>query len=59
MVCERRRIQEMLDGFSETLSKIRDGDLVHHQIYHRDGDHWWIENVVYEKNSDGKLARTS
>lgn len=59
MACERRKIHEMLDKFSEDLRKIRNDEIIHRKIYHREGDCWWIENVVYEKNSNGNLVRKS
>lgn len=59
MACKRRKIQEMLDKFSEELRKIRNDEIIHRKIYHREGDCWWIEHQTYVKDSDGNLLRKS
>jgi len=52
-------IRKMLDDFSKTLLKIRNGDLVHEKVYHREGDRFWVENIVYERDANGNLVRKS
>jgi len=59
MVCERYKTQKMLDDFSKTLLKIRNGDLRWEKVYHREGDHWWIENIAYERDADGNFKKIS
>ncbi len=64
MVCEKRKeeqrkIREVLDDFSNTLRKIRNGDLAYGHTYHREGDCWSLERVVYERDADGNMVQKS
>ena len=64
MVCEKRKeeqrkIREVLDDFSNTLSKMRNVDRAYGQTYHREGDCWSLERVVYEMDADGNMVQKS